>query len=88
MLLQMLKAEQEARGLKDRGFAELLGVSRVTWTMTRLGHKPMGPTIARAARKTFPNLEREASIFLLEGVTESTKTVTIDTDRDLVEAAG
>jgi len=67
MLLDSLKTKQQELGLSDREFAERLGVPRVTWTCTRLGHKRIGETMLAAVARAFPELDREVLLFLRSG---------------------
>lgn len=88
MLLAKLIAEQGRRGLRDRAFAELLGIPRTTWTLTRLGHKPLGARVARAALRV-QLFVPECRLFLLGTDTDSNETVRVDTSepRELVAAS-
>lgn len=73
-LLDKIIAKQRQRGLSDRQFAELLGVPRSTWQLTRSGTVAMGPRVARAAHRTFPDLAADATYFLLCDASEIANT--------------
>lgn len=73
MLREKLVARQQELGLNDTEFARLLGVPRSTWSLTRSGVKRVGPRIARAVLRAFPDLAPEAISFLLTDATMRTK---------------
>ena len=64
-LLEKLIAKQKALGLTDKEFAAVLGVPRSTWQLTRSGVIRLGPRVALAARRAFPELTDEVIAFLL-----------------------
>lgn len=63
-LREALIERQKELGLSDSRFAALLGVSRSTWTRTRLGGIPVGRVVALGAKRAFPEL-REQAVALL-----------------------
>lgn len=79
MLRERLIARQRELGLSDREFAQLLGVPRSTWQLTRAGRKRVGPRIARAIIKAFPDLAPEAISFLLTDATTRTNGASVCT---------
>lgn len=78
MLLQRLIEKQRELKKNDAQFAELLGIPRSTWQLTRSGRVRMGERVARAARRTFgqtaPDLAEEAERFLLSDASELAET--------------
>lgn len=90
MLFENLKAEQSRRGVKDKEFAALLGIPRNTWTMTRLGHKRMGPRVVRGAMAA-GFFVQECINFLLTDATHvkrNVTTVNLTDESELLAAVG
>lgn len=76
MLRDRLLAKQSELDLTDREFATKLGVSRSMWQQIRSGHKRVGPRIAKAALRVFPEMANEIVSFLLSDATPRTATDT------------
>lgn len=70
MLLSRLVERQQEIGLSDREFADVLGVPRSTWQLTRTGVKPIGGRVIVAVIKRFPDLRPEAVSFLASKATD------------------
>ena len=69
MLFQRLLDRQRQLRLSDRQFANLLGIPRSTWQLTRTGVRPVGRRVAVAALQTFPDLAPDVALFLLSSAT-------------------
>jgi len=71
MLVEALMQRQSESRASDAVFAELLGVSRATWGLTRTGKLPLGITVVRGAMRAYPDLEPLAVAFLRDGDRET-----------------
>ncbi len=58
-LRRKIVAKQREGKYSDRAFAELLGISRPTWTLIRNGKAPIGPKVMSAVVRHFPSLADE-----------------------------
>lgn len=66
MLLEKIRQKHEASGMTDKDFAQkVLRIPRSTWQRTRTGAIPLGPTVAKAAGRAFPDLTADVVYFLL-----------------------
>lgn len=82
MLLEKLLRRQEELKMTDAQFAQRLGIPRSTWQLTRTGRKTVGPRIARAAQRAFPELTPDAVYFLLSDASQIAKLASKDADED------
>lgn len=71
-MLETLIGRQRELGETDAQFAARLGVPRTTWTMTRIGQKPLRNRVIVGAVRAFPELREVAASFLLSDVTSET----------------
>ena len=55
----LLGARQQELGLNDAGFAQLLGISRPLWWMTRSGDRRVNLMLLRGVAQAFPDLDDE-----------------------------
>lgn len=55
-LITRLSEIQDQQGLNNEAFARLLGVDRVTWSLTRRGKRPLGKRVIDGALRLRPEL--------------------------------
>ena len=55
-LIKRLSEIQDQQGLSNEAFARMLGVDRVTWSLTRRGKRPLGKRVIEAALRLRPEL--------------------------------
>jgi transcriptional regulator with XRE-family HTH domain len=55
-LITRLSEIQDQQGLSNEAFSRLLGVDRVTWSLTRRGKRPLGKRVIDGALRLRPEL--------------------------------
>jgi len=63
-ILKNLQTRQAELNLIDARFAELLGISRPLWWMTRNGQREVNLSLLRGVVKAFPELHDQIITFL------------------------
>lgn len=58
-LIASLAGVQQTMGYSDEEFAELLGISRPLWIMTRSGQMPVGMKLLAGTTRRFPGLKEQ-----------------------------
>jgi len=76
-LIKRLNEIQDSMGLSNAAFGRLIGVDRVTWSLTRRGKRPLGKTVIDGALRLRPELSYVYAQSLQERPT---------TSADMVEA--
>lgn len=66
LLKQKLIEQQRVLGMSDEKFADLLGVSRALWQLTRSKNAVIGISVLKGAAKAFPGFRDEILAALAE----------------------
>ena len=68
-IVKTLQTRQKELDLIDARFAQLLGISRPLWWMTRNGQREVNISPLRGVAKAFPELHEQIITFLQSGQT-------------------